>query len=214
MMTMRSPRSACPANLTSMSPQSGRRSGNAKAFRPHRRISRTISPLPTLQFDRAAEIDGLGHDQNILITQTTCKAAHQAIPHQTSRAIAMRLEHHQQAAGERVQGFERGRYLWGCEQNRLPRLSHLRCPRLRVADGCRRELSRLAAAAARGTPQIFAALRAARGGLATLCSPGTFRFTSTTSPVSRAFHAERDSSRRSNRAQTLEVCLRECLDCR
>ena len=36
------------------------------------------------------------------------------------------------------------------------------------------------------TPQAFAALRAASA-LATLCSPGTFRSTSTTSPVSRAF---------------------------
>ena len=42
------------------------------------------------------------------------------------------------------------------------------------------------AAAARVTPQAFAALRAASA-LATLCSPGTFRLTSTVSPVSRAF---------------------------
>ena len=43
-----------------------------------------------------------------------------------------------------------------------------------------------AAAGARARPQAFAALRAASA-LATLCSPGTFRSTSTTSPVSRAF---------------------------
>src|SRR5262249_18327731 len=45
MTTMRSPRRA---NLTNISPQASR-SGKAKAFRPHRWISQTISSLPTLR---------------------------------------------------------------------------------------------------------------------------------------------------------------------
>src|SRR4029450_6972879 len=45
MTTMRSPGRA---NLISMSPQASR-SGKAKAFRPHRWISKTISSLPTLR---------------------------------------------------------------------------------------------------------------------------------------------------------------------
>ena len=60
--------------------------------------------------DCAAEINGLRHDQNILIVQPVCKAADQGIPHKTNWAIAMGLKHQQQAARERVQGLERGRY--------------------------------------------------------------------------------------------------------
>ena len=63
--------------------------------------------------DRAAEIYGLGHDQYVLIVQSARKAVHQGVPHQTNRAVAMGLKHQQQAAGKRVHGFERGRYLVG-----------------------------------------------------------------------------------------------------
>ena len=63
--------------------------------------------------DRAAEVNGLGHDQNVLGVQPACKAVHQGVPHQANRSVAMGLEHQQQAAGKRVHGVERGRYLVG-----------------------------------------------------------------------------------------------------
>src|SRR5262249_43713965 len=68
---------------------------------------------PDAALDRATEIDGLGHDQNILIAQTACETTHEGVLHQTNRAVAMGLKHQQQAAGESVQGFERGGYFVG-----------------------------------------------------------------------------------------------------
>src|SRR5215470_18810910 len=56
--------------------------------------------------DRAAEIYGLGHDQNVLFVQAAGKAVHEGVPHQTNRAVAMGLKHQQQAAGKRMHGFE------------------------------------------------------------------------------------------------------------
>ena len=50
--------------------------------------------------DRAAEINRLGHDQNVLVAHLAGEALHQGIPHQADRAIAMRLKHQQQAAGK------------------------------------------------------------------------------------------------------------------
>ena len=63
--------------------------------------------------DRAAEIYGLGHNQNVISVQPVRKAIHQGVLHQAHRAVAVRLKHQQQAAGKRVHGFERGRYLVG-----------------------------------------------------------------------------------------------------
>ncbi len=63
--------------------------------------------------DGTAEIYRLRHEQNVLIVQPVHKAIHEGISHQTNRAVAMRLKHHQQAAGKRVQGLERSRNLVG-----------------------------------------------------------------------------------------------------
>src|SRR5215831_9363328 len=63
--------------------------------------------------DRAAEIYGLGHNQNVISVQPVGKAVHEGVLHQAHRAVAVRLKHQQQAAGKRVHGFERGRYLVG-----------------------------------------------------------------------------------------------------
>lgn len=63
--------------------------------------------------DRTAEINGRRHDQNILVAQPASKAVHQGVSHKTNRAIAVGLKHNEQAARERVQGLERGRYLVG-----------------------------------------------------------------------------------------------------
>ena len=43
--------------------------------------------------DSAAEIDRLGHGQNVLIVQLTHKTVHQGVLHQANRAIAMGLKH-------------------------------------------------------------------------------------------------------------------------
>src|SRR5882757_11241278 len=43
--------------------------------------------------DRAAEIDGLGHGEDVLIVQPVYKAVHQRVSHETNRTVAMRLKH-------------------------------------------------------------------------------------------------------------------------
>src|SRR5215472_6533260 len=108
MTTMRSP---LRAKLTNMSPQAPVWKSAGFSPAPLDFANNIVAADATV--DRAAEINGFGHDQNILIAQPACEAAYQGIPHQTNRPVAMGLKHHQQAAGERVQRFERGRYLVG-----------------------------------------------------------------------------------------------------
>ena len=63
--------------------------------------------------DRSAEIDRLGHEQNVRLVHVTREAIDQGVSHQAHRPVAVRLEHQQQTAGKVVQGLQRGGDLVG-----------------------------------------------------------------------------------------------------
>src|SRR3546814_1812542 len=76
-------------------------------------------------FDGAAEIGGVGHQQHVLGGEIAGEAVDQLPAHFLERSVAVRLEEDEQAAGEGVEGRQRGRDLVGRSEEHTSELQSL-----------------------------------------------------------------------------------------
>ena len=108
--------------------------------------------------DGAAEIDGVGHDQHVVVAHVAREAVDELVLHQPQRAEAVRLKHDQQPPGKCVQRRSVAVILSGlCAKSSItvtplavPTTSSRRLMPVKLASACAASLERHAAGARRG----------------------------------------------------------------